>query len=319
MIADGSSRLRDVVHRYRVVHRTTYRYPESVAICRNQIRVTPRRITHGTTEVRPQTVQLSIAPEPTSRNAFTDYFGNTVTHFSIERPHDHLAIQSQFDVTLHVDSVGVDSVGADALTVASLNRWLDDSPDARRVEIDEFRRDSPRVQSVDTIDSDARLVVDPAADVRDAAMAVTRWLHERMTYDPSATDVSTPPATAHATGRGVCQDFAHIAVAMMRSVGVPSRYVSGYLRTVPPPGRPRLVGADQSHAWFGVFAGPGAGWIDFDPTNGCIAGTDHIPIAVGRDYGDVAPVRGIVLGGGRATLGVSVDVAPVVVERVGKT
>jgi transglutaminase-like putative cysteine protease len=126
--------------------------------------------------------------------------------------------------------------------------------------------------------------------------------------------VHTATIEAFRLRRGVCQDFAQIEIACLRSIGIPARYVSGYLRTYPPPGKPRLVGADQSHAWVAAYCGPELGWVEIDPTNNCVCGTDHIPIAWGRDYGDVVPMRGVFLGGGSHQLKVSVDVQPIEAE-----
>ncbi|MEL6110627.1 MAG: transglutaminase family protein, partial [Planctomycetota bacterium] len=137
---------------------------------------------------------------------------------------------------------------------------------------------------------------------------LTRRIQQEFKYDASATNVETTTERALELKAGVCQDFAHVQIACLRSLGIPARYVSGYLRTVPPKGRDRLVGADESHAWVDVYVGEPIGWLGFDPTNGCLAGTDHIPICLGRDYEDVSPMRGVVLGGGSNTLKVSVDV-----------
>ncbi len=129
--------------------------------------------------------------------------------------------------------------------------------------------------------------------------------------DVTSTDVNTSTELAFEQGRGVCQDFAHIGVACCRSVGIPARYVSGYLRTIPPAGKPRQIGADASHAWISIYCGADLGWVDFDPTNDCICGSDHVTVAWGRDYNDVVPIKGVFLGGGDPLLNVSVDVAPI--------
>ncbi|WP_416898937.1 MAG: transglutaminase-like domain-containing protein [Minwuia sp.] len=134
-------------------------------------------------------------------------------------------------------------------------------------------------------------------------------MHRDFAYDPEATDVTTSVATVLEKRRGVCQDFTHLMIACMRALGLPARYVSGYLRTDPPPGKPKLIGADQSHAWVGVFI-PGFGWADLDPTNDCVAAENHITLAWGRTYIDVAPVRGVIAGGGEHNLDVEVDVTP---------
>jgi transglutaminase-like putative cysteine protease len=143
----------------------------------------------------------------------------------------------------------------------------------------------------------------------EAVADLTRRIHADFTYDQRATTVSTPVSEVLANRRGVCQDFAHLQIACLRALGLPARYVSGYLSTTPPPGKPRLVGADASHAWLAVYV-PGAGWVEFDPTNDVIPDDKHIVVAWGRDFGDVTPLRGVVMGGGSHSLRVSVDVSP---------
>ena len=154
----------------------------------------------------------------------------------------------------------------------------------------------------------AARVFTPGRPIHEASVALTAMIHREFTYKPGTTHVGTTSNEALRNHEGVCQDFAHAMLAALRSLGIPARYVSGYLRTIPPKGQPRLIGADQSHAWVGVYMGPSLGWVDLDPTNDMHAHTDHIPIAVGRDYSDVAPIRGSFLGGGASRMSVSVDV-----------
>ena len=141
-----------------------------------------------------------------------------------------------------------------------------------------------------------------------AALALALRIRAEFAYDPGATDASTPVADAFAARHGVCQDFAHVMVVALRLAGLPAAYVSGYLRTLPPPGKPRLVGADATHAWVNLWCGDDLGWVGFDPTNGCIASENHIFTAMGRDYGDVALIGGVLVGGAGQTMTVSVDV-----------
>ncbi len=157
----------------------------------------------------------------------------------------------------------------------------------------------------------ARAIMQPHVSVIDAVDALTKQINLDFRYDTQATDVNTTTEAAFGLKAGVCQDFAHVQIACLRSLGLAARYVSGYLRTYPPPGKARLVGCDESHAWIGVYAGAGIGWVDFDPTNAVRAGTDHIPMCLGRDYDDISPMRGIVMGGGKPALKVSVDVLPI--------
>ncbi|MCA9209436.1 MAG: transglutaminase family protein, partial [Planctomycetales bacterium] len=143
----------------------------------------------------------------------------------------------------------------------------------------------------------------------EAATDLNARIHTEFAYDPRATTVNTPLEQVLKQRRGVCQDFAHLAIGCLRAMGLPARYVSGYLRTIPPPGQPRLVGADASHAWLSVYCGP-LGWVDLDPTNNVIPTTDHLTVAWGRDYSDVCPIQGVFVGGGQHTMTVSVDVEP---------
>jgi transglutaminase-like putative cysteine protease len=147
----------------------------------------------------------------------------------------------------------------------------------------------------------------PGRPLLGAVSNLTRRIHDDFTFDATATTTGTPLSEVFALHRGVCQDFAHLEIACLRSMGLAARYVSGYLRTVPPPGRPRLIGADASHAWLSVYC-PGSGWVDFDPTNNQIPSTEHITLAWGRDFDDVSPIKGVILGGGRHSLSVAVDV-----------
>jgi transglutaminase-like putative cysteine protease len=169
--------------------------------------------------------------------------------------------------------------------------------------------DSPHVRTSAELQAYAAPSFPPGRPVLEAVRDLVTRIHQDFIYDATATEVSTPVATVLSARRGVCQDFAHVAIGCLRALGLAGRYVSGYLLTRPPPGRPRLVGADASHAWMATWV-PRLGWVDFDPTNDLIAGQDHVTIAHGRDFSDVTPIRGIILGGGAHQLAVSVDVAP---------
>jgi transglutaminase-like putative cysteine protease len=174
-----------------------------------------------------------------------------------------------------------------------------------------FVFDSPRIRRSPEFADYVRGSFESQRPILSAVRDLTHRIHGDFRYDKLATDVGTATEDAFRQRSGVCQDFAHIEIASLRSLGIPSRYVSGYLRTAPAAGQPRLVGADQSHAWVAAYCGPQIGWVDLDPTNDCLCSTDHIPIAFGRDYNDVVPLRGVFLGGGEHLLKVSVDVAPI--------
>jgi transglutaminase-like putative cysteine protease len=173
----------------------------------------------------------------------------------------------------------------------------------------EFCFDSPLVRNHTVLQEYAAGIFTRKRPILDAVLELNHRIHTEFKYDPSATDVSTPLGQVMRERRGVCQDFAHVAIGVLRCIGLPARYVSGYLETIPPPGQARMVGADASHAWASAFV-PGFGWFDFDPTNDVVPSERHITVAWGRDFSDVSPLKGVVLGGGRHTLAVGVDVEP---------
>ncbi len=258
--------------------------------------------------------RIVITPKTDSTFEHKDYFGNLVFSFAIESLHRELKVVATSDV-----SVAEIELPA---PIAGTSNYVDDLPWETMVTLSkstqtvpfrvmEFRFDSPRIFASETFAAYARKSFTPGRGLVAATIDLTRRIHADFKYDSAATDVNTTTEKAFAIKAGVCQDFAHIQIACMRSLGLPARYVSGYLRTIPVPGKPRLVGADESHAWLSVYAGETFGWMGVDPTNACFVGTQHIPMCVGRDYGDVSPMRGVVLGGGTTTLDVSVDVEPI--------
>ncbi|TWU01492.1 transglutaminase family protein [Neorhodopirellula pilleata] len=289
---------------YRILHSTSYQYSEPVALCQNQLRMRPRTQPHLTCHE----CQVQIEPQPLSIDTHPDYFGNIVDSFSIEALHRSLIVNVRSRVSVFAPE-------AENLLDAPAWETLVGDVRAGTTPIDwqarEFTFGSTRIQHDPRFADYARQCLLPGVSVTEGVDALTRKIHRDFRYDTTATDVNTSTSHAFELKAGVCQDFAHIQIACLRSIGLPARYVSGYLRTYPPPGKPRLVGCDESHAWISVYAGSQIGWVDFDPTNAVRTGTDHIPICHGRDYDDISPMRGIVLGGGATTLRVSVDVAPV--------
>ena len=290
--------------RYRITHRTLYRYPDPVAICQNQVRMMPRTIGN----VQCDHVKCTIAPEPDSTEQHLDYFGNQVFSFAIESVHRELDVLVESEVTVSERAI---PTAAAAPNWRDIVRRVTDCVDDHWLAVQEFTFDSPRVRCGDAFVQYARASFQEDTPIIEASLDLTRRIHEDFRYDKSATHVNTSTHDAFRIKAGVCQDFAHVQIACLRSIGLPARYVSGYLRTNPPPGKPRLVGADESHAWVSVYAGDKIGWVDLDPTNACLIGMNHIPVCIGRDYGDVSPMRGVVLGGGKTELTVSVDVLPI--------
>lgn len=284
----------------RIVHRTTYNYAEPASTSHHEARVTPRQ----TDVQRTITHDLDIFPEPQSRRGRLDFFGNRVTYFGLAEPHRKLEVTATSLIeTLPPELPQFDRTPAWE-TVAERLRV-----DLRRdvLQAAQMRFSSPHVPTLPELHEYAKLDFVPGQTLLAATSALMHRIRTEYTYDPSATDLSTPLATVITTRRGVCQDFAHVMVGCLRSLGLAARYVSGYLRTHPPPGQPRLIGADASHAWVSVWV-PELGWVDFDPTNDLCPGEEHVTVAFGRDFSDVTPLRGVILGGGQHQLDVSVDV-----------
>lgn len=285
---------------YRITHTTTYAYAHPVATCHNEARLTPR----ATATQRPRRTQFRVEPAPSTLATDVDYFGNTVTFITVTEPHARLVITAMSHVEV-LDSPSIDPAATDAWNVIAERVRADRAPEWLAAY--EFVFASPHVGIDDAVAAYAAPSFTAGRPVLAAAIDLASRIHADFAYDPTVTTVATPVADFLAGRRGVCQDFAHLALACLRAQGVPARYVSGYLETTPPPGKPRLVGADASHAWIAVFCGD-AGWIALDPTNDQLAGPRHITLSWGRDYGDVGPVKGVILGGGAHTVAVGVDV-----------
>ncbi|TWT98676.1 transglutaminase family protein [Stieleria varia] len=287
---------------YRVKHRTHYQYSSDVSVCQNQLRMQP--VSGGNLQCHRS--QIRIEPAPTTIESHFDYFGNHVQTFSIESVHRSLVVTASSVVSIEPQAV-IDEDSTPPWEQCSSSIELAPAEPL----IDEHRFNSPLVRCGEPFAQYATSSFTPGRSLLAASLDLTRRIHADFRYDTTVTTVNTTPEEAFAIRAGVCQDFAHIQIACLRSIGLAARYVSGYLRTTPPPGKPRMVGADESHAWLEVHAGKDVGWIGLDPTNACMVSTNHIPICVGRDYGDVSPMRGVVLGGGAHTLKVSVDVEPI--------
>jgi transglutaminase-like putative cysteine protease len=288
---------------YEITHRTLYEYAAPVSVSQHVARLTPR----GTATQACEMFGLEIAPVPTLRQTRTDYFGNELCLFSIQEIHQQLEIVTKSRVSVQVREKVVAETSLAWEEAAQLFR---DPVSPEVVEPYEFVFDSPQVRASFELADYARESFVDETPLLVGARDLTRRIFTDFKYDPKATTVATPLEEVWEKRRGVCQDFAHLGIACLRSLGLPARYVSGYLRTRPPEGKPRLVGADASHAWFAVYC-PGTGWVDFDPTNNCQPRGEHITVALGRDFGDVSPVAGILTGGGHHEVKVSVDVAEV--------
>ncbi len=287
--------------RYRISHTTTYRYSTPVAICHNQLRMLPRPL--GGVQIH--SCDVDISPTPTWRAQHTDYYRNQVLTFAIESLHKQLKVCVVSDVTVNASPV----LASHAIEWKTVQQAQASPADDVTLAASEFRYESPMIQVGETLAAYARPSFDKHPRFMDAITDLTKRIHADFRYDTRATNVTTQAEQAFQLRAGVCQDFAHVQIGCLRSLGFAARYVSGYLRTLPKPGEQKLVGADESHAWLSVYGGTELGWVDCDPTNACLVYTDHIPICIGRDYRDVSPMRGVAIGGGRASLSVSVDVS----------
>ena len=288
---------------YTLRHRTTYSYDSTLTFARCVLRLTPQTNAFQTVFES----EVTVTPEPTQRSSRTGPFDEETITVTIETPHDELVIESHCRLEVRASAVDPSDPGPAWETVR-----------ASSLQTGDLGADSPatyiyptvRTPIVADITDFARDCFPPGGPIAAGADELMRRIYAAFAYDPTATDVTTPIAEAFAARRGVCQDFAHIMIAAVRGLGLPAAYVSGYLRTIPPPGKARLAGADATHAWVRVWCGPKLGWIGFDPTNAIRSGEDHITLAIGRDYGDVAPVDSIMLTSREAKLKVEVDVIP---------
>jgi len=287
---------------YRVQHRTTYHYEDPVSVSHHVLRLTPRNLPKQTCWES----YVAILPTPAVTSAHFDYFGNTLTFFTLHEQHESLVVEA--NTKLEVNPIASPDFSAsppwETVRESLAGDYTDEGLDAWQ-----FIFDTPRVGSSPELAAYARESFPAGRPLLAAVLDLTRRIHQDFRFDKTATEVTTPVRTFFEKRRGVCQDFAHLQIGCLRSLGLPARYVSGYLRTMPPPGRPRLVGADASHAWCSAWC-PGNGWVDFDPTNNCVPSDGHITVAWGRDYSDVSPIYGVLLGGARHKLRVEVDVMP---------
>jgi transglutaminase-like putative cysteine protease len=281
-----------------------YDYDSPAVAGRHILRLMPADLPQAQRRV---TGLLTITPGPAERRDFTDFFGNAAVEVAFRDAHDEILIRVAARVERFAEPPGLEISPALANLAHDIADWRGLDADAPH----HFLGPSPRAVPMPETTAYARAQLRPGMTTLDAVRAVGLALHRDMRFDPEATTVDTAPAEAFARRHGVCQDFAHVMIACLRGVGVPAGYVSGFLRTIPPPGQPRLEGTDAMHAWVRAWCGWQAGWVEFDPTNALVVGTDHIVVARGRDYGDVAPVKGILRIAGAQKTEHAVDVVPV--------
>lgn len=287
--------------RYRVHHQTLCRYDSPVSVCHYHAKLTPRRLPNQECPWH----EITIRPEPLHRHKRHDAYGNAVTYFEIEGSHDELEVVSHCLIHVH-ENPTPDPRSTPAWEsvrdICLASHWSTATAAA------EFVCDSPLIRPLPEMRDYARKSFTPARPILDAALDLNHRIFRDFTFDPTATNVATPIAESWKKKRGVCQDYAQVMIACLRGIGLPARYVSGYLETLPPPGQQKLIGADASHAWLAIWCGEELGWMDLDPTNDLMPSTRHITLAWGRDFSDVSPLRGVTLGAGNQQIIVAVDV-----------
>ncbi|TKB23646.1 transglutaminase family protein [Desulfopila sp. IMCC35006] len=288
--------------KYRIIHNTSYKYSAPASLSQNELLLHPRR----TPSQEVLSCQLSIVPKPQYLHCRTDYFGNTVHVFMVQHPHNELAMSATSIVRTSRPVIPEPNDATAPYEIVA--QRLAERRQLIELEASQFVFASPLVTVNATATDYARQSFPPGTPVLVGATDLVRRIFTEFAYDKNASTVDTTVEQVLINRKGVCQDFAHLAISCLRGLGLAARYVSGYMETVPPPGKPKLVGADASHAWISVFL-PDFGWVDLDPTNNLIVNESYITVAWGRDYGDVAPVKGVVMGGGAHMLSVMVDVA----------
>lgn len=297
--------------KYRITHSTIYHYSQPVGLCQNEARLQPRYVAYQ----RCEHSHFDINPKPLDLRERTDFFGNRVAYFAIQQAHTQLVVTAISDVTVLPKPNRPEQFSA--ISWEQVQTWLRETPlsgsgqqaefSPELFEARQYVLDSPMIPISPDVAQYAQASFVPNRPLVEVVHNLMGRIFNDFTYDPSFTTIATPLADVLKFRRGVCQDFAHLGIACLRAYGLAARYISGYVETLPEPGKARLVGADASHAWFSVYI-PDTGWLDFDPTNNTMPLEQHITLAWGRDFADVTPLKGIAFGGGQHTLTVSVDV-----------
>jgi transglutaminase-like putative cysteine protease len=290
---------------YQILHDTHYRYASSVTLAQQLAHLWPRDCPWQ----RNHEQELLVSPLPCQRQDALDVFGNPLTRLVFERPHDELKVSARLKVeVLPRPALNVQDSPAWEAACSAL-RYSGQALAPGVLDAARFRFESPYVHLKQVFADFAAECFNPGRPLLAAVDGLMLKIFSEFSFDAAATQVATPLLQVLEERRGVCQDFAHLMLACLRSLGLSARYISGYLLTQPPPGQPRLIGADASHAWISVFC-PQHGWVDFDPTNNIRPALEHITLAWGRDFADVSPLRGVILGGGSHDPEVQVTVMP---------
>jgi transglutaminase-like putative cysteine protease len=287
---------------YKIIHRSTYKYKFPVSVGNHVACLKPRSSSHQ----QLTRTELDIHPVPATRSERVDYYGNLLCFFKVQEPHKELTVEARSEVAV-TGSVGETP---QAVSWEAVAESLPGDLSPAGLEAYQFAFESPRIRMRQEFAAYALQSFTPGRPMAEALLDLTARIHADFRFDSGVTNVRTPPEEVFRKRRGVCQDFAHVQIACLRSINLAARYVSGYLRTYPAPGKERLIGADASHAWVSAYCLE-SGWLDVDPTNNVVPSDGHVTLAWGRDYGDVSPLRGLVLGGGAHALKVGVDMEPV--------
>jgi len=287
---------------YEIVHRTVYEYSSEVSVSQHVVHLTPRNLPSQQCLRH----ELIVEPAPALVTSREDYFGNSTSFFTMAGAHRTLVVTARSEVSLYPRRWPT----PDTTPAWERARGYADRSENLTIEAQEFIYPSILIPALPALSEYARPSFSPGRPVLEAVLDLTRRIFTDFTFDPKATTVATPLEEVIRKRRGVCQDFAHFQIGCLRALGLPARYVSGYLETQPPPGKTKLVGSDASHAWVQVFV-PDYGWIEVDPTNNVMPSDRHIVVAWGRDFEDVSPIRGVISGGDKHMLKVAVDVTPV--------
>ncbi|MGG2021903.1 transglutaminase family protein [Pseudomonas sp. S8] len=290
---------------YQIFHDTCYHYDSPVSLAQQLAHLWPRECTWQ----RCTEQQLLISPQPTTRRDELDVFGNPLTRLAFERPHDELQVNARLTVEVLARPLADFSLSPAWEQTRNALTYSSQPLSAEMLEACRYRFQSPYVHLKRSFVEFSESCFPPGKPLLLGVQALMQKIFSEFTFDAEATQVATPLVEVLERRRGVCQDFAHLMLACVRSRGLAARYISGYLLTQPPPGQPRLIGADASHAWVSVFC-PVSGWVDFDPTNNVQPALEHITLAWGRDFSDVSPLRGVILGGGSHDPEVRVTVMP---------
>jgi transglutaminase-like putative cysteine protease len=285
---------------YDVRHKTTFTYEDVVSVSHHVLHLTPRQHPRQTC----LDTEMLVDPTPAIDSIGQDYFGNPVHFVTVQEPHERLVVDAQSRIEVRPAPAPLDVDASEPWEQVRERLGVDSALEAY-----EFSFDSPYVTASEAVNAYARESFTPGRPILAAAMDLTSKIFHDFEYRGGVSDVSTPVSEVFAMRHGVCQDFAHLEIACLRSLGLAARYVSGYLLTRPPEGKEKLIGSDASHAWLAVWAGD-KGWVEFDPTNNLIPDIEHITIGWGRDYGDVSPINGFIVGGGAHHVAVAVDVNP---------